>query len=714
MIGLLSQGLAQEAPLDELPVEELPEILVMGEKDARPMASVSASVAVVDARRAQDHRIYTIADSLRQMANVQAPQFTDGGFVIRGINTEAPDAENISGSQTPMAMIYLDGVALTQGGARRGPLGMWDIAQVEVFRGPQSTLQGRNSLAGAIHIHTQDPTFHWEGASRTTYGWLEGGAATLDQALMLSGPLSSSLAFRLAAEGSRGEGQVDYPNLRGLENYRDFIHAESWNIRAKLLFQPQDDEGFNMLLSYNHSFSSPTANDVFGPRAPGATPGLDFFDRQWLAGTPNQQLRSAHSDLVSLEVNRSLAGGWKLFSQTSLSRTETNINTVGGGFVRDDVELEWTQELRAHYEGEHTRAVAGFYGNLSLFETTQAEIERQRLNLALFGEVDHEFLPGWHAIFGARLDHDDFMIRTTGAPEASSAFTRLLPKAALRYEFTPQHSLAFTVQQGYRAGGAGLDAGNQVFTFNPSTTWNYELSLRSEWLEGRVTTNVNAFYTQWKDQQVVLRDLDLTTFAVSERVINAAESELGGVELETRWQATRELGFFASAGYLTTAYKDFTHQINPATAAALGIPSRLDYRGYDFPESPRWSGSLGFDWHHPSGFFVAADSELSTSYYSPYLFAPAGSGVGAAASVQVPQNSVVEVGSRILCNANIGWEWEHGSITFFVRNLFNEDYLIGKTPGVAAGAGGGIQFQNGFLATVGQPRFFGLAVNLKF
>lgn len=108
--------------------EELPEIVVVGEKGDKPLSETAASVAVMDEKRVQDYRLYSLGDAFRQMANVSAPQFTDGGFVIRGINTEAPDAENISGNQTPMATIYIDGVALTQGGARRGPMGMWDVA----------------------------------------------------------------------------------------------------------------------------------------------------------------------------------------------------------------------------------------------------------------------------------------------------------------------------------------------------------------------------------------------------------------------------------------------------------------------------------------------------------------------------------------------------------------------------------------------------------
>lgn len=560
-----------------------------------------------------------------------------------------------------------------------------------------------------MHIHTKDPTFHWEGASRTTYGSLN----TFDQALMLSGPLTESLAFRFAGEGSTSESQVDYPYLRSQPGYDDLTHSDSYNLRFKLLYQQPGDDSFSAKLSYNHSFSSPAANDVFGPNAPGSPPGLSFYDRRWLSASAAQQLRSAHSDLGSLELNWKLDNGLRFFSQTSFTRTETNINAVSDAFIRDDVEREFTQEVRAHYQSDKTRAVVGLYGNFAWSESTQIDIERERLNLALFGEVDHEFAPKWHSVIGARLDSDDFQISSSNAPTADSYYLRLLPKAALRYEFTPDHNLSFTVQQGYRSGGAGADVDGTLYSFDPSTTWNYELALRSLWFDGRMQTNLNVFYTSWKDQQVVMRDIDLATFSASERVINAAEAELGGVELETRWQATPELSFFLSGGYLTTTYKDFTYDIDPATAAAFGIPARLDYAGYNFPESPRFNASLGFDYHHKSGFFLTFDAEATSSYYSPYLFASAGSGVGAVTSVQVPQNEVVEIGGRVICNASIGYEREKWSVTLFVRNLFDHDYLIGKTPSLTGG-GGSVTYGDGFLATVGQPRFIGVSVNLKF
>lgn len=713
-LGLFRPGVlhAQLADDVDAPFEELEEVMVIGEKDKKPLSATLASVAVVDDRRIDKYRLYSVADAFRQMANVQAPQFTDGGFVIRGINTEAPDAENISGSQVPMALIYIDGVALSRGAGRRGPLGIWDVAQVEVFRGPQTSLQGRNSLAGAVHIHTKNPTFDWEGASRSTVGSFE----TYDQALMLSGPLSDTLAFRLTAEGNRAGSFIDYPNLVSQPRYNDLVHAESYNIRGKLLWQPggRDDDTLTFLLSYNHSFGRGTPSDVFGPNAPGAPAGLSFYDRQWLSAAPGQQIRATHSDVASLLVNwRPDGSSWRFVSQSAFVHSLTNIDTLNGGFVRDDVEREYTHELRAHYETDRTRAVLGLYGFLAGFDSTQRAIESERLNLAAFGEIDQRLAGGLHSIIGARLDYDEFEIAALGTPEVGSNYLRLLPKGALRYEFTPDHSLAFTVQRGYRAGGAATDVSNIPYTFAPATTMNYELALRSKWFGGRLETNLNAFHTKLKNQQVVLRDFDFLSFTPSERVINAANSEMSGIELETRLQATEELAFFVSAGYLDTNYTRFVHNIDPVTAGVLGVPAQLDYSGYDFPESPRWNAAVGFDYRRKGGFFLTADAEFMGEYYSPYLFAPAGSGVGAATSVQVPQDDSVRIQPRAIVNASVGYEWKNWTVTLFVRNLFDRDYLIGQTPNII-GTGAGVQSQGGFLGTVGAPRFIGVAVNVKF
>ena len=148
--------------------------------------------------------MFRVEDVFRQMANVNRADWIDSGIVLRGINSEGVGGP----SGSPLATTYVDGVPQTQNGARRGVNGTWDLQQVEVWRGPQSTIVGRNALAGAIQVKSNDPTMKWETAARLGFGT----DTFNNQAVMVSGPIvDDKLAFRIAAEQQSRHGDVSYP-----------------------------------------------------------------------------------------------------------------------------------------------------------------------------------------------------------------------------------------------------------------------------------------------------------------------------------------------------------------------------------------------------------------------------------------------------------------------------------------------------------------------
>jgi outer membrane receptor protein involved in Fe transport len=145
--------------------------------------------------------MFRIEDVFRQMANVNRADWIDSGIVLRGINSEGVGGP----SGSPLATTYVDGVPQTQQGARRGVNGTWDLQQVEVWRGPQSTIVGRNALAGAIQVKSNDPTMKWETAARLGLG----NDTFNNQAVMVSGPIvDDRLAFRFAAEQQSRHGEI--------------------------------------------------------------------------------------------------------------------------------------------------------------------------------------------------------------------------------------------------------------------------------------------------------------------------------------------------------------------------------------------------------------------------------------------------------------------------------------------------------------------------
>ena len=129
-------------------------IVVTGEKIDRTVQETASSVVVTTQERIADANIQTLEELFERTANL-AQTYGDSGFNIRGIANKGIQ----SGGEAQLTKVYVDGAALPQGLTGYGPTDTLDLTQVEVFRGPQSTLQGLNALAGAIVIRTQDPTF---------------------------------------------------------------------------------------------------------------------------------------------------------------------------------------------------------------------------------------------------------------------------------------------------------------------------------------------------------------------------------------------------------------------------------------------------------------------------------------------------------------------------------------------------------------------------
>lgn len=177
------------------------ELVVTGEKTDRALQDTIAAVSVTTGQAIADQNLLTLYDILDRTPNVAV----DGNrttFSIRGI-----DAFNVSGGgDGPLATVYLDGAAIPRLALSLGPLDLHDVAQVEVFRGPQSMIQGRNALAGSVIIRTADPGFEWTGQARLLMLGKDGQRRA---SIAAGGPLiGDQVAFRLAGEISRADGLI--------------------------------------------------------------------------------------------------------------------------------------------------------------------------------------------------------------------------------------------------------------------------------------------------------------------------------------------------------------------------------------------------------------------------------------------------------------------------------------------------------------------------
>ena len=667
-------------------VTALPTITVYGARTTQTLNDVTSSVGIVSDETIENRELLSFRDAFRMMGNVRDADWADAGFVIRGINSEG-----LTPGGAPLASVYVDGIQQTVQGARRGARGLWDVEQVEIYRGPQSTLAGRAALAGAIYVKTKDPTHDFEAAARALTGTDEthGGAAMVNVPV-----IQDQVALRLSAEYERSENDINYPTYEQFDLYDDFVEDEYFSLRGKALIEPANVPELRGVLTYSYSEDSPNVYDIAGPGL-----GFDFDEERGDFNTPVfTEVRRTNVHNGGLEVTYDLSDDLMLTSQTSYSRSDTerpsiNVGSPGetdvtiGDFIQDLA----TQEFRLNYYGEQWQTTFGLYGayeddnggyRRSAFgnsDVSRSEVETW--NVAAFGEATYEFLPSWKVVVGGRVDHtrqegSNFFSRNGAVTtdfDYSLDDTVLLPKAGLIKEFGEDHQVGFTVQRAFRAGGASVQTSTgDIFDFDPEYAWNYELSYRGKFLDNRLNLSANAFYLDITDQQVeVLEDpLD----SLSAYTTNAASSHAYGFEVEAQAYITPELSSFVSVGFVETEFDDF----NDASAG--------DLSGLSFPEAPKWNIAAGAFYEHESGFFAGADAELTGDYQARIGFLP-------------PAKEIID--GYIIANAQLGYRYKEWlTVKIFAENVFDEEYFVYN--------------DNDLAATVGLGRFVGVAMDVKF
>lgn len=732
---------------DSAPVGD-EEIIVTGEKAARSLQETTASVVVTTAARIENENLQTLQDVLSRTANV-AETYGSQGFTIRGIANRG-----VSGAgDAPLTTIYIDGAAMPDQLVGFGPTDLWDMAQVEIFRGPQSTLQGLNALAGAIVMRSQDPTMEWHGRARASYARYD----TTSFAGAVGGPLiPDELAFRVAAEKRDSDGSIYNVTRQSGDNAVD-----SAMLRGILLWTPSALPGFTARASYSHFDRKGGYSFTYAD-----TDVPDFHEeRIATANDPNDS--DTRAEMATLELTYDIGSGLSLSSVTSFSDTDLlrrydgDTTSAPLSYGENPYQADtWTQELRLNYESDWLSGLVGAYyynrdqqsGSYSLtlvptpVDVATALLVQQGIPTDLAQQVVGLYaqaLPSipvrydatygakveTYAIFadgrvriadrltglaGFRWDHEknrtaseqtavfagifpdpaaygelapliaglnagvQGLVDEAGGggaatPPSRRTFNAFLPKFGLEMAWTPDLSTSAVVQRGYRSGGTSINmARASVFAYDPEYTWNYELSLRSQWLDGQLTVNANAFYIDWKDQQVSA-NFGLNTYDF--HTVNAGKSHLYGFEVETSYRPVPALQLYASLGHVRTKFDEFTTTEGTAT----------DLSGLEFAFAPKFTLTGGIDWESHWGLKV----NVNANYRS-----------AVSTEVSRPQ-AETRVGARTIVNAKIGYDWNGLGLSVFANNLFDEQYVQ-------------YRYVEAHRAILGEPQVFGVLAEYSF
>ncbi|MGV1989222.1 TonB-dependent receptor [Agrobacterium sp. 22-221-1] len=656
-------------------------IVVTGEKVARDMKNTASSVSVISGDKIKKEKTGdpTVSGAIKDIPNIV---YTDNvsAPIIRGLDTQGPNTGSTAffAGTVPRATINVDGHYLGYNEFIYGATSIWDVESIEVFRGPQTTSQGANAIAGAILVNTKDPTFTPEASYQAEIGNYHQKRASF----ALSGPLiEDELAARMAIDYSGRDTFIDYINSAFAHEGTDQNFKE-FNGRFKLLWEPSEIPGLSTKLTYSYNASNrPSQEAASSP----------FEDLNHVTTTMPSWSQNTHTGI--LDINYDFENGVKLFNQTQFSASDARrrVGVVNNG----DADIDQTNashESRvtfgdqedvlsgvvgiyyAHTQADEILYLKGTYNNsISTFDDTKD-------NLGIFSELSYRLTDQWTLTGGLRYQIDQ--IHRTGrsvysaqAVDYNETFSELLPKVSLAYAVNDDWTVGGMISRGYNPGGISLNlSSGQWLPFEKETIWNYELYTRAKLLDDRLTLNSNLFYMDYTNAQFNI-PVVISSGVTQSYTINAQKAHAYGLEVGADYQVLDNLTLKASVGVLKTEIDE--------------ISSNSSYAGNEFAKSPGYMFSIGASWDVTDRFTVSGQVRHTDGYYSD---------TANTATYAIDPYTIADV------RASYKFQ-EELEVYAYVKNVFDEraPTYMQQNRGI-----GGIE------ASMTEPRMFGIGVRGSF
>ncbi|MBW8183757.1 TonB-dependent receptor [Shewanella nanhaiensis] len=688
--------------------DEMEVIVVTSDFRGTELEKMPSSITVIDQQQIEDEGAQHFEDILNSIANFNwsggssRPKY----FQIRGVGEQ----EEYQGAPNSSVGYIIDDIDMSGLGMISS---MYDLQQVEVLRGPQGTRYGANALAGLIYLKSNDPTDVFEHGAEVSVG---------DDALTTfsgfsSGPLTDSgkLLYRVSLQQHKQNGYQDNLYLgRDDTNARDEFTG-----RAKLRWYATDDLEIDLTLLHadfdngydawtldNNGFDTLTdAPGVDKQRTSGSSlkftyTGADAFDLVSLTSYASSQTHHNYDgDWANPDYWAGLDCGGEpcQYDYTWDKRGERN--TVSQEFRLSSTEAgrifagstDWLLGVYGMNLDENNE-VTSFYNG---WADEHVISDFNARNYAVFGQIDSDLGNGYSFSTGLRVEEREAKYdedRLVDGEMKSSSFnpdeTMWGGHIALSKTLSNTQETYIRVARGYKAGGFNMALPEQLADkteYDSETLYNYEIGLKSTWLDGDINTNFSVFYMDRQDQQVAASQQaveDSQRFYLYTE--NAGSSNNYGAELDGTWYATDNLKLYASLGWLETEYGDYSYQDK--------YGGTVDLSGRELAHSPKFTYSAGATYRTDSGWFT----NLTTSGKSEFYYSDSNESTSQAYTI---------------FNARMGYETELWSAYLWGRNLFDEKY---GTRGFYFGNEPDQDWADKQYIRYGDPRQLGLTFSIKF
>jgi len=639
-------------------VEDAIQVLVTAEKAPEDPLDVPISLTVLSEQQIEDAQINTIRDVAANTPNF----FTTVGdrvfnfYSIRGISNSNFLIRDSVG-------FYVDDVPIEYF-HQLFPGELFDLEQVEVLRGPQNTLYGRNSIAGVVNIISRPPSESLETQLAAEYGTYNQRRI---QASVSDTLIPETLGFRLSGSYSARDGFTENILLDEAANDQSDIAG-----RMNLVWTPSED--WNVSLN------------VLG--AASQDGGVTYVDVNQDDPFEIEENEIGDTDLSVSAQSLRVAYSGSGFRFTSV--TAHNFSNIGyrsdGDYTAEDlysfnsevISNVWSQEFRLQSPeaAERLSWLAGAYFQDRTFNVDQQQAEYtpegaalfgipdvrftdtlaeyNQTTLAAFGQLDFRPIDPLTLTVGLRYEYSrdelersdqtetfDGTVTTSGEIEDSTDGDTLLPRFAVNYRFVPNAAVYGSITRGYRPVTLNYSIDDPTLNdVRQEESWSYEIGLKSSWLDDRLFFTLAGFINEIDDYQVLLPNeqgffTDITN----------ADVRVVGFEAELRTIPVDGLELIAGFGYADAEYTDYT---NPSTGE--------DFNGNQLTYAPEYTYNLAAQYRSSGGFF----GRVELQGVGLYFFDDA---------------NTIEQDPFALVNARIGYEFENTGIYLFANNLFDTEYI---------------------------------------
>ncbi|WP_374763264.1 TonB-dependent receptor [Yunchengibacter salinarum] len=730
--GLAGLGLVSEAASAQVMMDE---ITVTARKREEGSQDVPVSVTALSGSAIRDLGFEDSTSIASQVPNFSfgtpVGEGNNPGFSLRGVGLN----DFGDGNESPVAM-YVDGTYL--GTLAGQTIQIFDVERVEVLRGPQGTLYGRNATAGLVHFISRKPTPELEGFAKLDVA--EFGEVRFEGGI--GGPLSDTVRGRVSGVYQKDNGFV----TNRLDPDQDANNTDFYSVRGQLEWAPSDTA--NVLLIghagqvdqfapyYDHvgildeNFAPCSNERILNDECQDVTGYRDADGDIYTGDFDRQGVLEVDTAGVSATVNLTLGGvdltsitAWESVEKLHEEDTDVGPNPYLVPTFGVDSD-QFSEELRLSGSTPKLNWVLGAYyytdekdGRADLLVNNELDdflidvgaapppsvvpvlldyrglytIETE--SIALFGQADYAITPDLELTLGLRYTDEekrmDFESTINGATgpgtggERKTSFDDVSGKVGLTYNVTPDNMLFASVARGFKSGGfnATFIFDEAGFTpYDKETLTSYEVGSKNSMFGGRLRFNLTGFYYDYEDSQALL-NINLEGGGATSILTNIPQVEVYGMEAEVVANPFEGFETTLGAGLMDSKVKRV-------------LPGNEDLLGSELTFAPNATLNGVFRYYQPMGNAGELSYQVDFTYQSEQFFS-------------LDNDPLLSQDGYSIWNARITYAGDNGryKVSAFVNNLFDKEYTTFKFP----------FFEDGFFQQmIGHPQWFGGSIEFNF